>query len=192
MATLYDVFPNDHIAKISEELKKIEAIQAPDWAKFVKTGVHKERAPVEKDWWHTRAAAVLRKVAIMGPIGVSKLRTKYGGKKRMGHRMPHFKKGSGSVIRKVLQQLEKAELIAFKDVRGHKGRVVTSKGLSLLDKTANEIVKSMEKPKKSSSKKEEPKKEVPKVEAKEAPKQIEGEEKKKVEVEPKELIEESS
>ena len=41
-----------------------------------------------------------------GPIGVSKLRTKYGGKKNRGHKPEHFYKGSGSVARKVLQQFE--------------------------------------------------------------------------------------
>lgn len=172
MATLYDVYPNDHIAKVAEELKKVEAIKAPEWAQFAKTGVHKSRAPVEADWWHTRAAAVLRKIAIMGPIGVSKLRTKYGGKHRTGHKPAHFQKGSGAVIRNVLQQLEKAGLVVFKDVRGHKGRVITPKGASILDKMANDIVKSMPKP---------GKKEVPKFEAKEAPKQIEGKEPKQIE-----------
>ena len=105
---IHDVYPNDLIEKAAEELKKVEAVKPPVWVTFVKTGVHRERAPLDKDWWYMRAAAVLRSVALLGPIGVSKLRTKYGGKKRRGHQPPIFRRGSGSIIRKVLQQLDKA------------------------------------------------------------------------------------
>jgi len=146
MATLYDVYPNEHIEKIAEELKKFDSIKPPVWAKFVKTGVHRERPPVRLDWWYMRAASLLRKIYIMGPIGVSKLRTKYGGKQRRGHDMPMFKKGSGNIIRKVLQQLEKAELVKYKEIGLHKGRVIAPKGVAILDKTANELAKAMPKP----------------------------------------------
>ena len=111
-----------------------------------------------------RAAAVLRSVALLGPIGVSKLRTKYGGRKRRGHKPSRFRRGSGSVLRKVLQQLEKAELIKFVEKGVHKGRVVAPKGASLLDKTSIQILKS--KPKVEAPKKEKAKTEI-KAEAKE-------------------------
>jgi small subunit ribosomal protein S19e len=58
-------------------------IKAPEWAIFVKTGVHKERPPIQEDWWQIRAADVLRTIERMGPIGTQKLRTKYGGKKNI-------------------------------------------------------------------------------------------------------------
>ena len=177
---MHDVSPNELIAKVAEELKKMETIKAPEWARFAKTGVHKERAPEGKDWWYQRAAAVLRSVAVLGPIGVSKLRTKYGGKKRRGHKKAAFRRGSGSVIRKVLQQLEKAELIKFVEKGVHKGKVIAPKGASLLDKTAAAISKAT--PKKVVKKpevKEEVKKEAkPKAEEKEAPKEEKAAEKK--------------
>ena len=162
-----DVYPNELIEKVAEKLKSVEAIKAPVWAAFAKTGAHNERAPLEGDWWYTRAAAVLRSIAILGPIGVSKLRTKYGGKKRRGHKKAEFRKGSGSVIRKILQQLEKAELIKFSEKGVHKGRVLGPKGKSLLDKTAAEISKA--KPKAAKKKAPEVKKEEakPKEEVKE-------------------------
>ena len=162
--SIHKVYPNELIEKVAEKLKNIEVIKVPEWAKFAKTGVHKERAPADTDWWHQRAAAVLRSVYVLGPIGVSKLRTKYGGKKRRGHKKSHFRRGSGSVIRKVLQQLEKAELIKSVEEGVHKGRVIAPKGKSLLDKTSIEILKT--KPKKEIKKpvpkvkKEEPKKEI--------------------------------
>ena len=84
MATIYNADPSELIEKASEELKKLESIKAPECAVFVKTGVHKERPPVNNDWWYVRASSVLRHVYRFGPIGVSKLRIKYGGKKKHG------------------------------------------------------------------------------------------------------------
>ena len=78
MASIHEVNPNLLIPKVAEELKKCGKIKAPDWAPFVKTGVQKERPPVDPDWWFVRCAAVLRKLSMMGPLGVSKLRTTEG------------------------------------------------------------------------------------------------------------------
>jgi len=152
---LNDVYPNDLIEKAAEELKKVEAIKPPVWASIAKTGVHKERAPAEKDWWYKRAAAVLRSVYLLGPIGVAKLRLKYGGKKRRGHQPPVFKKGSGSVIRKVLQQLDKAGFTKFLEKGTRKGRIITPKGKSFLDKIAVRLAKAKPKPKTAKPKPEE-------------------------------------
>ena len=137
--TIYNISPDKLIAKTSEELKKIESIKAPDWAKFVKTGNHKERPPVDKDWWYIRAASMLRKINLLGPVGVSKLRNKYGGKKSRGSRQEEFRRASGSIIRKILQQLEKAELVEQTKKGAHHGRVLTGKGHSLLNKVSKEI-----------------------------------------------------
>ena len=152
---LYDVEPIELIEKTAEELKKIEAIKPPIWASFVKTGMHKERPPARDDWWYIRAAAILRAVRKSGPVGVQKLRTKYGGKKGRGHKPEHFYRGSGNIIRKILQQLEKAELIKKGEKGVHKGRVVTPKGISMLDKVADSIAKA--KPKEEKQKEEKPK-----------------------------------
>lgn len=124
------------IKKLAEQLKKNEAIKQPDWAAFVKTGMHVERPPTQADWWYTRTAAVLMSVEKLGPVGVEKLRVKYGGRKNRGHKPEHFYKGSGNILRKALQQLEKAGLIKQTVKDGHKGRVLTPQGRSLIDKTA--------------------------------------------------------
>jgi small subunit ribosomal protein S19e len=141
MVTAYDADAQKLIEKTAEKLKGVGEVKAPEWAKFAKTGTHKERPPHRIDWWHVRAAAVLRTVYERGPIGVSKLRTKYGGRKNRNVKMAHFKKGSGSVIRKVLQQLEKAGLIKAEEKGIHKGRKVTAKGSSFLDNVAKDITK---------------------------------------------------
>ncbi len=140
MATVYDVPPDMLIQRVAERLKEIDEIKPPEWAIFVKTGVHKERSPEQEDWWYLRTAAILRKVYINQPVGLERLRTAYGGRKRRGSEPPKFRKGSGSVIRKALQQLEKAELVKKTD----KGRVVTPEGKALLDRIAAEIKKELE------------------------------------------------
>lgn len=141
MTTLYDVDLQELILKVAEELKKIPEIKPPVWAPFVKTGMHKERPPVDNDWWYIRTASILGKIYRLGPIGVCKLRTDYGGKKNRGVKKEHFYKGSGSIIRKGIQQLEKAGLIKFIEKGNHKGRIVTPKGISFLDGIATKIIK---------------------------------------------------
>ena len=134
MVTIFDADANKSIAKLAEALKS--KINEPEWAKFVKSGPSKERPPMAHDWYFTRAASVLRIVYIKGPIGVQKLRMKYGSKKNRGHNPEKFYKGSGKVLRTILQQLEKAELVKFQKDSVHKGRIVTPKGKSLVDKSA--------------------------------------------------------
>lgn len=139
MPTMYDADAQEIISRAAEELKKIPEIKAPAWALFVKTGMHKERPPVKDDWWYARTASILRAVYRLGPIGVSKLRIKYGGKKNRGVKKEHFYKGSGNILRKSLQQLEKAGFIKSSEKGVHKGRVITPKGRSFLDKIAAQI-----------------------------------------------------
>lgn len=139
MTTIYDVDAQELIVKTAEELKKLPEIKPPDWATFVKTGMHKERPPARDDWWYVRIASILRTVYRQGPIGVSKLRTKYGGKKSRGVKKKHFYKGSGNILRKSLQQLEKAGFVKFAEKGVHKGRIITPKGKSFLDKIAAQV-----------------------------------------------------
>lgn len=139
--TIYDVPINDLILKTAEELEKMSDITPPSWSDFVKTGVHKERAPVQNNWWYIRAAAVLQTLQKRGPIGVSKLRVKYGGKKNRGSRPEKFFRASGNILRKILQQLEKAGLAAKEEKGAHKGRIITPAGAKLLGKVAEELMK---------------------------------------------------
>jgi len=148
MVSINDVPVNELLNKAALKLKDLPEIEAPEWAFYVKTGMHKERQPENKDWWHMRVAAVLRSVYKLGPVGVSKLRRKYGGKKNRGYKPERFYKGSGSIIRKALQQLEKAGLVKQEAKGKHKGRIVTPKGRSVLDRTAIEIFKELSKGKK--------------------------------------------
>jgi len=141
MATVYDVSGNELVEKTAEELKKVSQIKPVSWASFVKTGVHKERPPMKDDWWYARAASILKYIYKLGPIGVSKLRNKYGGRKNRGHAPEHTFTGSGNIVRKIIQQLDAAGLTKQVDKGQHKGRIITPKGKSLLDKVATQIMK---------------------------------------------------
>lgn len=134
MVKIQDISPTKIINKTSEELKKIKEITPPDWAKYTKTGRAKERPPVQKDWWHKRTASILYKVNKLGPIGVNKLKVKYSSKKNRGHKPEKTYKASGNIIRKILQQLEKAELIKKAQKGTIKGKITTKKGIALLSK----------------------------------------------------------
>jgi|SaaInlStandDraft_6_1057023.scaffolds.fasta_scaffold00106_34 small subunit ribosomal protein S19e len=190
MASFNNVPQCELVDKTAEKLKNIPEISAPEWAGIVKTGTHKQRPPAKSDWWYVRVAAILRTLALKGPIGVSKLRTKYGGKKRRGHKPAEFRKGSGSIIRKALQQLDKAGLSEKKEKDIHRGRIITTKGIRVLNDAAKDlfskypkgsVIKEEPKPAKVEEKPAEPveekpvekKTEAPKVEKKpEAPKEV--------------------
>lgn len=135
MTTVFDVPPDKLIEKVKEKLKQNGKIFPPEWAKYVKTGMHRERAPRDPEWWYKRCASLLRRIYIDGPVGVSRLRTYYGGKKRRGVRPAHFVKGSGKILRVALQQLEDAGYVR----KTPKGREITPEGRSFLDGVANEI-----------------------------------------------------
>jgi small subunit ribosomal protein S19e len=137
MTTAYDVPADKLIDRLSRYIKEnVHEVAPPKWADYVKTGSHVERIPQNPDWWYVRSASLLRKMYMNAPLGVSRLRKKYGGRKRSGVKPAHFKKSGGKIIRSIIQQLEQAGL-AEKD--NNKGRKVSSKGKSLLDAMANQI-----------------------------------------------------
>lgn len=135
MTTLYDVPPEVLIKRLGEELKKKKDIQPPAWASVVKTGVHREMPPEDPDWWFIRTGAVLRRIYRDGPVGVQRMRSVYGGKRDRGSRPNRFRKGSGAILRKIMQQLEKAGFVE----KSKSGRSVTPAGRSFVDDIAHTL-----------------------------------------------------
>lgn len=121
------------MSKLVEAVKGLEQVKAPEWAPFVKTGAHKERPPMQEDWWDIRVASVLKKIQKFGPIGTNNLAKYYGGRKNRGVRPDIKRIGSRNIIRKSLQQLEAAGLIKNND-NGKAGRVLTKAGTDFLAK----------------------------------------------------------
>lgn len=122
--------------RLSEELKNRDEIQPPEWSNYIKTGTHKERPPDQSDWWYKRSASILRQVYEKGPIGVSRLRSHYGGRKGRGSSPEKFRKGSGKIVRIILQQLKNAGLVERIERRG---RRITPEGVSTLTQLADRV-----------------------------------------------------
>ncbi|MGB6500557.1 MAG: 30S ribosomal protein S19e [Thermoplasmata archaeon] len=139
------VHPNDVptsalLEKLAVELKARGAVTPPPWAEFVKTGVHKERAPMHPDWWYMRSASVLRKIYLKGYIGVERLSAEYGGKRDRGSAPYHARTGSRSILREILQQLEKSGLVQpYKTL----GRRVSASGQKLLDTVSRDLLRTL-------------------------------------------------
>ena len=140
MVTVYDVPAEKLILKTAEKLKQNSAIVPPEWAEFVKTGVHTEKAPSQDDWWFTRSASILRKLYVKGPMGSSKLAAEYGGYRDNGTMPNKEVKGSRNIARKCMIQLEKAGYLVSKDKQG---RAISPSGMSLLDNAAKEVYDEM-------------------------------------------------
>lgn len=114
------------VKELADDLK--DTLIPPTWSGMVKTGHGQERPPQDEDWWYTRGASILLKVKNLGPIGVNKLSTKYGTKKNRGNQPEKFVRAGRNHIRKILQQLEEAELVEHGERENHKGRILTKKG----------------------------------------------------------------
>jgi len=149
MPTFYDVPAGLLNPALAEKLSEMDSISRPQWADFVKTGVHRERPPTQSNWWEIRCAALLRKVGREGPIGVNSLAQAYGGKKDNGSNPYTPAMGSRHIIRTALQQLTDAGLIAMKETKTvqsvdgdqklYSGRIITSAGHKLLDEVAHAV-----------------------------------------------------
>jgi small subunit ribosomal protein S19e len=137
--SIFNVDTQELIEKASDKLK--EDIIMPEWANYVKTGVAKERPPELDNWYHMRAASILRKVYLFGPVGTNKLRAKFSSKKNRGFKPEKTYDAGGKIIRSILQQLEEKEYIMKGEKGVHKGRVITPKGMKFLDSTAKDLGK---------------------------------------------------
>ena len=149
MTTFYDV-PADLLnPALADKLSENDNISRPQWADYVKTGVHRECPPSQENWWELRCAALLRKVGREGPIGVNSLAQVYGGKKDNGSNPHTPAMGSRHIIRTALQQLDDAGLVEMKETKTvqsvdgdqklYSGRTITAAGHKLLDEVAHSI-----------------------------------------------------
>ena len=105
---VYDFNQQEYNLKLAEALKKIPEFAQPEWSEFVKSSSSKERPIDDSNFWHKRAASILKQIYAKEIVGVNRLRIKYGSKKNRGSKPEKFKKAGGKIIRTILQQSEKA------------------------------------------------------------------------------------
>jgi small subunit ribosomal protein S19e len=135
-----DVPASALLPRVASELKTRNAVAPPVWASFARTGVHTQRAPSQPDWWYMRSASVLRKISLKGTSGVARLASEYGGKRDRGSAPYHARTGSRSVLRDIVQQLEKSGLL---QTQKNRGRRVSAEGQRLLDTASRAVLKEM-------------------------------------------------
>ncbi|MEM3939018.1 MAG: 30S ribosomal protein S19e [Saccharolobus sp.] len=142
MITVEMVPPDILIKKLALYIKEnMKTVTPPNWALYAKTASFKARVPDNpEEWWYIRAASILRKLYVNSHLGIETIRKVYGGRKRRGTRPEKFVKAPGHANRLILQQLEEAGLV--QKVKG-KGRILSPKGRSLLDKLSLEIFKEL-------------------------------------------------
>ena len=138
MTNVYELPAQEYNLKLAEALKKIPEFESPEWVAFVKSGPAKERPIDDEDFWHKRAASILKQVYKKEIVGVNRMRTKYGSKKNRGYKPEKFKKAGGKIIRTILQQADAAGFTeiakAVRGVRSKKpGRQLTPKGKEFME-----------------------------------------------------------
>ena len=138
MTTVYDVPAKELIDEVAKKLKDDKTIQIPEENIYSRTGVDKENSPENPDWWYVRCASIMRKIYVKNVIGIEHLRAEYGGKRNRGSKPHKARSGSGTIVRRAVQQLEAAGYVT--KMRG-KGRMLTGKGRSFLDNASLEVQK---------------------------------------------------
>ncbi|KNH01779.1 40S ribosomal protein S19 [Perkinsela sp. CCAP 1560/4] len=131
-----DVDANQWIEAFAQHLKAQGKLNIPEFVDYAKTGVSRVLPPSNPDWFYVKSAAILRRVYIRPFTGIGGLKKVFGS--TWGQSRPlHFKKASGSVIRKSLQALEALNLIAKSD---DEGRVITKIGRRDCDRVAMKLL----------------------------------------------------
>ncbi|MCL5433849.1 MAG: 40S ribosomal protein S19 [Candidatus Marsarchaeota archaeon] len=135
MANIFEVKSSELVKLAAERLKT--KITKPEYINYVKSGAGNERPPLDADFFYIRTASILRQIYINGPVGVSKLRVRYGTRKEHSVHRRHIVKAGGSIIRDAFAALESLNYVK----KTKRGRVIMPAGKSFLDKLSNELVK---------------------------------------------------
>ena len=127
-----------YVNALAKHLEENRVIEAPKWSELVKTGYLKQMPPNNANWWYVRAASIARQIYMRHAVSVSGLSFRYGANENPGSSPKHHEVASRKVIRTILQQLEKAGFVAQRE---EGCRVLTPKGVKVLEQSANEAGK---------------------------------------------------
>lgn len=127
------------LRNLSKKFQGDKRVEAAEWLKFAKAGIHKEKSWEQEDWFYKRLASTLRRVYLTGPIGTSRLSEYYGGRVDRGSKRYHPARGSRSIVRHTLVTLEKLGYVK----KDKNGRSISPQGQSLLDQASKEVIKEL-------------------------------------------------
>jgi len=136
--TVRDIQAEKFISAYAEVLKNNDKFVVPKWTDLVKTGVHKELAPYDPDWYFIRAAAIVRKIYLRQGTGVGALKKRFGGAYRRGARPEKHQDAAGGLIRHILITLDGLK-ITEKTAKG--GRKISRVGQQALDLVAGQVAR---------------------------------------------------
>jgi small subunit ribosomal protein S19e len=136
--TVRDISAEKFIAAYAEVLKNNDKFVVPKWADIVKTGVHKELAPYDPDWYFIRAAAIVRKVYLRQGTGVGALSKRFGGNYRRGAAPERHQDAARGLIRTILINLDDLK-ITESSSKG--GRKISRVGQQALDLVAGQVAR---------------------------------------------------
>eukprot|EP01038_Epipyxis_sp_PR26KG_P007492 gene7492-10208_t len=136
--TVRDIAAPKFIAAYAEVLKNNDKFVVPKWADLVKTGVSKELAPYDPDWYFVRAAAIVRKIYLRQGTGVGALKKRFGGSYRRGSRPEIHRDAAGGLIRSIMITLDDLK-ITEKHPNG--GRKISRVGQQALDLVAGQVAR---------------------------------------------------
>ncbi|KAI5187033.1 small subunit ribosomal protein S19e [Nematocida homosporus] len=134
-----EIEPATFIATLAKTLVEEKKIERPAEAEYIKTGHGKENAPQDPNWYHIRVASILRKLYMEELKSPEKLKHGFGTlwfaqvystAKNNGHKPSHTVTGSKSLVRRILQGLER---VGFVSQIPKGGRRLTSTGRSYLE-----------------------------------------------------------
>merc|ERR1712141_726273 len=128
-----DVDQHEFVKALGAFLKKSGKMRTPEWTDIVKTGVYKELAPYDDDWYYIRGASMARHLYIRSPCGVGAFTTVYGGSRSRGTAPSHFCKASLSVCRRILQALGDMDRIASQIVTKTKNSAAAAAAAAAAD-----------------------------------------------------------
>ncbi|XP_041506902.1 40S ribosomal protein S19-like isoform X2 [Microtus oregoni] len=67
--TVKDVNQQEFVRALAAFLKKSGKLKVPEWVDTVKLAKHKELAPYDENWFHTRAASTAQHLYLRGGAG---------------------------------------------------------------------------------------------------------------------------
>jgi len=145
MVTIYDV-PADAPSRKSPHDSKTGST-SPTGSNSPRAAPARRLPPKQEDFWYVRSASLLRKVAQNEPIGIERLATEYGSKKRGSNRYSvrpgEHEGGSRKLIRASLQALEEDGLVT---TAAGEGRRISDDGEAFLSEVAADVFEDLDRP----------------------------------------------